>query len=500
MRSRIWLFLALAVAAGAILMGYREHAPSAVANELTLRIDNTPLERSDGEYRTSYADMLENVTPAVVSITTSNVIQIPNNPGFNSPLEDFLRRFYGMPEGRNSRPQQQPQRQREVQGVGSGLVVTPDGYILTNHHVISFRDGDLVDEVVVKLTDGREFEAEIVGSDPDTDVAVLKVAIDGEMPYLTLADSDNLRVGDVVFAVGNPLRVGLTVTQGIISGVGRTDLGILGLSGYENFIQTDASINMGNSGGPLVDAYGRVIGINTAILSRSGGNIGIGFAIPINLARRIMEGIVTGEGIRRGFLGIRISDLNRDLARSFGLESSRGALVTEITEDSPAQKAGLEHGEIILEVNGQAVESASDLRFKISRIPPGSEVELKVFRDGEPETIRVTLTDRDGMLVAESEAEEMDSILEGVQLKTLNASLRESFGIDDTVEGVVVSAVEESSPFARAMRPGMVLLEINGQSVENPQTVDKALRRPGYNRLYVLFEGQRSYFALRLRE
>ncbi len=500
MRTRFWIVLTLGLMAGVIILGYRNQVVCAASSELTLRIDDTPLDRSNRDFRTSYADMLEEVTPAVVSITTSNVVQVPSRPGFNSPLEDFLRRFYGMPDGSGT-PQRQ--REREVQGVGSGLLVTADGYILTNHHVISFRDGDLVDEILVKLSDGREFEAEIVGSDPDTDVAVLKVTVDAELPYLTLADSDRLRVGDVVFAVGNPLRVGLTVTQGIVSGVGRTDLGILGLSGYENFIQTDASINMGNSGGPLVDAYGRVIGINTAILSRSGGNIGIGFAIPINLARRIMEGIVTGEGVRRGFLGIRISDLNRDLARSFGLESSRGALVTEITEGSPAEVAGLRHGEIILEVNGQQVESASDLRFKISRLAPGSEVRLRVFRESGPEEISVVLGDRDGMLAESglgSGSSVAEPVLEGVRMRVLNSDLRERFNLESNVEGVVVTDVDNDSPFAQLMRAGMVILEVNGQAIEAVEDMREALRRPGFNRLYVLFEGQRNFFALRLRE
>ncbi|MGF1449294.1 MAG: DegQ family serine endoprotease [Opitutales bacterium] len=500
MQTRFWIILSLGLLAGAVFLGYHHQVTSAAAGELTLRIDDTPLDRSNRDFRTSYADMLEEVTPAVVSITTSNVVQVPSRPGFNSPLEDFLRRFYGMPDGSNT-PQRQ--REREVQGVGSGLLVTADGYIMTNHHVISFRDGDLVDEILVKLADGREFEAEIVGSDPDTDVAVLKVEVDAELPYLTLADSDNLRVGDVVFAVGNPLRVGLTVTQGIVSGVGRTDLGILGLSGYENFIQTDASINMGNSGGPLVDAYGRVIGINTAILSRSGGNIGIGFAIPVNLARRIMEGIVTGEGVRRGFLGIRISDLNRDLARSFSLESSKGALVTEITEGSPAELAGLRHGEIILEVNGQQVDSASDLRFKISRLEPGSEVRLRVFRDGAPEEISVILGDREGMLAASgisSGGSEAVPVLDGVSMRVLNSDLRERFNLEDDVDGVVVTEVSADSPFGQLMRAGMVILEVNGQSIESVQDMREALRRPGFNRLYVLYEGQRNFFALRLRE
>jgi serine protease Do/serine protease DegQ len=496
MGIRIALILSLAITAGLAYFAFDQRAAFASEpSELVLSIDNSPIERDNGERVLSYADMLEKVTPAVVSITTSNVVRVPSRPGMNSPLEDFLRRYYGMPDGGGG------ERQREVRGMGSGLVVSADGYIATNHHVIASRNGDLVDEIMVKLPDGREFEAEIIGSDPDTDVAVLKVETGDELPYLTISDSDNLRVGDIVFAVGNPLGVGLTVTQGIVSGVGRTDLGILGLSGYENFIQTDASINVGNSGGPLIDVHGRVVGINTAILSRTGGNIGIGFAIPVNLAQRVMEGIVTGEGVRRGFLGIRISDLNGDLARSFGLDSTKGALVGEVNPDSPAEEAGIRHGDIILEVNDEVVDSASDLRFLISRIDPGEQVDLTVRRGERTLNLEVTLGDRAVLLGEDSGAIVNDRyVLEGVSLSVLNDAQRERFEIDAEVEGVVVTDVAADSPFSRLLRPGIVILEVNGKEVRSLKDFRENLERPGYNNLYVLFNGQRSFLALRLRE
>ncbi|MCB1123800.1 MAG: trypsin-like peptidase domain-containing protein, partial [Verrucomicrobiae bacterium] len=280
-------------------------------------IDGTPLDRSNSSYVTSYADMLERVTPAVVSVSTAKLLE---GERFNLPPQfrddPFLRKFFGESDSPDDHP--------KSEGLGSGVIVSSDGYILTNNHVI-----ENMDSVSVRLVDGRELGAEIIGADAATDVAVLKVN-GKDLPSLTFADSDQVRVGDIVFAVGNPLRVGQTVTQGIISATNRTSLSLINENSYENFLQTDASINPGNSGGALVDAIGRVLGINTAILSQSGGSIGIGFAIPSNMARNVMLNLIQTGEVRRGYLGVSIDDLSPAKAEKFGLGNIKGAVISQV--------------------------------------------------------------------------------------------------------------------------------------------------------------------------
>ncbi len=387
--------------------------------------DMEPLDRSGSSgYVTSYADMLEQVTPAVVSVAVER--KASYRPSMRSSedmqrrmLEDMLRRFYGqefedrLPE-RNREPDPQQQDRYRLEGTGSGFIISADGYILTNNHVVEGDSGYDQDEdsevvrITVQLTDGREYEAEVVGTDPTTDIAVLKVEAEG-LPALSLGDSSQMKVGDIVFAVGNPLRIGQTVSIGIVSAVNRTDLGIIdqglrrrGAQGQqpaiENFIQTDAAINMGNSGGPLVDAQGRVIGINSAISSIGGGSIGIGFAVPINLAERTMQMLVGGGKLSRGFIGVELGPLDAEQARAFGLDSTKGVIVQGVTEGLPADAAGVQRGDVILSVDGERVDSVRDMVYLISTRSPGVEVVLEVFRFGETMELTVALGDRTKLL------------------------------------------------------------------------------------------------------
>jgi len=449
-----------------------------------IAMDLRPLDRSNDTRITSFADVLDDVTPAVVSVYTTKVLGGQNYslpPMFQN--DPFLRRFFGIPDSQESQPR--------ASGLGSGVIVTKDGYILTNNHVI-----DGADEVKVRLSDGRQYEAEIIGADPKTDIAVLKVDAE-ELPALTLADSEQSRVGDIVFAAGNPLGVGLTVTQGIISATNRTSLSIIDEGGYENFIQTDAAINRGNSGGPLVDAQGRIVGINTAILSQSGGSIGIGFAIPSSLARSIMMSLIENGEVSRGYLGVAIGVLDQDLAEQFGMERPNGALITQVHDNTPAQKAGLEPGDIVTQLDGHDILSSADLRVRISLNRPGTSVKLRVLRDGDYLEIPVTLaslTDAGD----DSVGIEPTELLKGITLMELNDSLRQQFRIGSGVEGLVIADMDRDSPYFEHFRPGMVIVAINRTPVTNLQEAREAMRADK-NLLYIYYQGRYNYSVIRVK-
>ncbi len=332
----------------------------------------------DGQVPT-LAPLLKKVTPGVVNISTRSKVRLENpllrDPAFRRFFEDPLfRRFFQLPE----KP-----AEREIQSAGSGVIVDARrGHLLTNHHVVA-----RADEILVTLKDGRRLKARVLGSDPQTDIAVLAVEPNGLMA-LTMGDSDKLEVGDFVIAIGNPFGLGQTVTSGIVSALGRRGLG---LEGYEDFIQTDASINPGNSGGALVDLRGRLIGINTAILGPMGGNIGIGFAVPINMARAVLAQILAYGEVRRGQLGVLIQDLTPDLAEGFKLERSDGAVITEVVPGSAAEAAGLRAGDVVIALDGEPVRDAADLRNEIGLLPPGERVKLEVLRNGRRLTVEATI-------------------------------------------------------------------------------------------------------------
>lgn len=476
-------------------------------DRVVIERDRSELDRSGKSgLLTSYADVLDNVTPAVVSINVERkrTYARRNNSGPVNPMEELLRRFYGLPPRENS-PRMEPEtiERFELEGTGSGFIVSADGYILTNHHVIAGRygfdpeeDADFV-RITVELKDGREYRAEVVGSEQTADVAVLKIESDDDLPVAVLGDSDQIRVGDIAFAVGNPLRVGLTVSQGIISALNRTDIGIIDrglreqgerLPALENFIQTDAAINMGNSGGPLVDAQGRVVGINSAISSIGGGSIGIGFAIPVNLALRIMQTIVTDGEISRGFIGIEMRPLDADTAKGFGLKTTKGVIISSVSDGLPADLAGLRRGDVILSVDGERVDSVRDMVYLISSREPGETVALEVFRYGERMTVDVTLGNREALLAGkpfeaggeDSISPDGDTVIEGLRVSPVTEDAVKRYGYAETPQsGLLVIAVEASDAFVTTIEPGMTIVEINGQGVESAEQARSLLKRGG---------------------
>ena len=456
-------------------------------------IDPNPLDRSNALRITSYADVLNDVTPAVVAVYPSRMVRVMQNRSRNS-IEELLRRYYGLPRSSGDRGGEVEER-RMPTGMGSGVIISNDGYILTNNHVIVDERGHLADHIMVSLGDGRELTAEIVGRDSRTDVAVLKVDAQ-DLPYLKMADSENMRVGDVVFALGNPLGVGLTVTMGIVSATGRSGLNLLGGDGYEDFIQTDASINPGNSGGALVDAEGRLVGINTAILSRTGGNIGIGFAIPINMARNILISLLETGAVRRGLLGVRISDISPDIAEAFGLPNTSGALLQQVEKGLPAHQAGLKRGDVIVGLNGHPIESSNDLRLSVSQTPPGTTVTLVVIREGKKSEFEVILTSMDDPYRASSST--LDSLLKGISVEPMSPELQSDLGLaDQDIQGLVVTAIDSDSPHTSSLQVGVVILEINDVPATSLALARKALRK-GVNKLWVFDHGNYGFIALRL--
>ena len=368
------LILSLVLLTGCGRLWEREPSPPALPPASTpntgTSTNSTPVATSPN----SFADVVDRVAPAVVTIHSSRRSRAPRqHPFFDDPR---LREFFGLPRA----PQSDAPR---VRGLGSGVIVSADGYILTNHHVI-----DGAEEITVALTDNRSFSAKLVGSDPPSDLAVLKID-ERSLPVLNMGDSDRARVGDVVLAIGNPLGLEQTVTAGIISAKGRST----GLSDgtFEDFLQTDAPINQGNSGGALVSATGELIGINSQILSPTGGNIGIGFAIPVNMAKNVMDQIVRSGTVRRGSLGVTIQPLTPDMVSRLGLQNARGALVSSVVGGSPAERGGVRTGDVIIGFNGAAVSDPNALRNAVARTPPGSDVTLTVWRDGREQQLRVRL-------------------------------------------------------------------------------------------------------------
>ena len=456
---------------------------------LELIPDPAPIERVGATAPASYAPMLEEARQSVVSVYTAEVVRVVRSRG--STQDDLLRRFFGVPG-----PRQDPRSEQEVekryvpQGVGSGDIISADGYILTNNHVVSDKQGGNADEVLVRLDDGRELSAEIVGRDPKTDVAVLKVEAE-DLPAAKIADSEQIKVGDIVFAIGNPMGVGLTVTSGIVSATGRS-IGIYGREGYEDFIQTDASINPGNSGGALVDIEGRLVGINSAILSRSGGNIGIGFAIPSNLVVHITRQLTDSGEVRRGFIGVSISTLTPDMAEAFGLKDTKGVLVDNIVEGLPADQAGLKRGDIITTLDDEPVANPNELRLAVSHKAPGSTLKVEVYRDGKPVELSIEVGDQSNQLGSTG-----NEILDGVSATVLTEEVRRENGLPRQLGGILISEIDPSSPHVRRLAAGMVLLEVNDQAIETIEQARRALRK-GVNKLYLYDRGRTGYLALRV--
>ncbi len=398
----------------------------------------------------SLAPMLKQVMPGVVNVATKSTVKIQQNPLFNDP---FFRRFFNVPE--------MPQEQ-ERQALGSGVIVdAKKGYILTNNHVI-----ENAQEITVTLRDGRHFTAKVVGADPEVDLAVLQIKAD-DLKAIEFGNSDTLEVGDYAVAIGNPFGLGQTVTSGIVSALGRSGLGI---EGYEDFIQTDASINPGNSGGALVDLNGRLIGVNTAIVGPSGGNVGIGFAIPSNMAKNVMTQLIQYGAVHRGQLGVTVQNITPDLADALHLKNTSGALIAGVEKGSAAEKAGLKTGDVITGINGEEVKSAGQLRNDVGLLRVGVEVRLDYLRDGKRRQARAIIAE---IKQEKVDAKKYDERLAGATLGGMEA--RSAMG--GATKGVEVIAVEQGSPAWRVgLRQGDVILSVNRQPVQNPQDVGKALK------------------------
>ncbi len=445
--------------------------------------------------RTSYADVVEKVSPAVVNI----IVQEKAKKQAQMSPQDFP-----FPFG-NQQPQPPQGRQRPREGAGSGVIMSADGTVLTNNHVV-----DGATKITVEMADKKTYEAKVIGTDPPSDLAVLK--IEGkEFPFIGFGDSEKVRVGDVVLAIGNPLGIGQTVTQGIISAKGRrTNLG--GTVSSEDFLQTDAPINRGNSGGALVNLNGELIGINSQILSTTGGSIGIGFAIPSNMAKDIMGQLSTDGKVQRGMLGIGIQDLTEELAESMDLKGQKGVLVNKITEGSAAEKAGIKEGDVITAINGEKVEDGNSLRNKVAGTKPGSEIKLKLFRDGKEQELTAKLDEFTvekaknsvGQGNEDSEPNEASSNGKlGLSLQPLSAEINKELELPTGTKGVVVTDVDPDGAAAeKDIQKGDVILKINGQSVESLSDVQSTLEKSGDKSILLLIsrKGQTVFITVKPKQ
>jgi len=427
------------------------------------------------------AEVVQAVRPSVVNIYTTKKIK---RPGIPFPFKDpFFRRFF------DDEFERFFDRQREFTqtSLGSGVIVDTSGYILTNYHVIKGAD-----EIKVKLYDKRVFDGTVIGFDAKTDIAVVKIKADG-LRAIKWGDSDKLKVGETVIAIGNPYGLNLTVTSGIVSATGRANVGI---SDYEDFIQTDAAINPGNSGGPLVNVKGELVGINTAIFSTTGGYQGIGFAIPSNMAKVVMDNLIKHKKVVRGWLGVTVQDIDTEMAKSLQMKELKGAVITDVHEGSPAEKAGLMRKDIIISFDGKEVEDSAHLRNLVVSTPPGKTVKLEIIRNGKVYSITTTI----GELPAEQKVSLSESVLAGIQVEELTTRLRNQLNIPKRINGVVVTSIDPDSPAEGLLTKGDLIIEINNQKINN---VKDFLKIAGQvkNQAVVWFyrKGVVSYITLKIR-
>jgi serine protease Do len=472
-RYRILQFAAVLIAAGGL--AWAASAARSGDAAVSVKIDKTPVSATNSPLGASYAPIVKRVAPSVVKVlVTERAKNVPVSelpPMFNDPQ---LRQFFGIPfedsQGSSRRGGRTVPQQPQQEGLGSGVIVSADGYVLTNNHVVNGAD-----TIKVSLNDGRELTAKVVGTDPQTDLAVVKIDAKN-LPAITFADSDIVEVGDRVLAVGNPFGIGQTVTSGMVSGLGRATMGL----DYEDFIQTDAAINPGNSGGALVDAEGRLVGVNTAILSRSGGSQGIGFAIPSNLAHNVMEQLVASGKVVRGYLGVEVQNISPALADEFKLSANNGALVADVVAGGPAAKGGLRGGDVITRFDGKAVTDARKLKLAVANVAPGTKVATEVVRDGKTLNLDIAISERPGDKVlaqgrgagrdraADSSATDDSGTLNGVGVADLDPQARREFDVPAGIRGALVTEVDPTSAAASVgLQPGDVIQEINRQPVKN---------------------------------
>ena len=415
-----------------------------------------------GRLSDALAEVADASRPAVVNISTTTTVSMEENPFgdmFNDPM---FRHFFGDQFDHGQK------RKYKSSALGSGVIVSENGYILTNSHVVKGAD-----EIKVILDDKREFKGKIVGADSRTDLAVIKISAK-DLPVLRFGDSNKLKTGDIVMAVGNPFGLNQTITMGIVSAVGRSNIG---LADFEDFIQTDAAINPGNSGGALVNTSAELVGINTAIFSTSGGYMGIGFAIPSDMAKTVMDSIIKHGKVIRGWMGVSIQNLTPELAKSLGIKETEGALVSGVEKGSPADKAGLKRGDLVIELSGKKVVDSTSLRNMVSASSPGTKLEVKIVRDGKEQTIPITLGEfKEKKVVKKTE---YNNVLRGVTVQELIPSLRDKLNLPENLNGVVVTNISSDSPTQGLLQQGDVIQEVNREPIQSAQDYDQAVGKIG---------------------
>lgn len=475
--STLFLLLLITVALG--FSGIITPENTTLAREKTVSQETT---KFLGKLSDALAEVADAVRPSVVNVSTTSTVTMEENPEgdlFNDP---FFRHFFGDQSGHQK-------RKYKSAALGSGVIFSENGYILTNNHVVKGAE-----DIKVVLSDKREFKGKIVGTDPRTDLAVIKINAK-DLPAAKLGDSSKLKPGDIVLAVGTPFGLNSTITMGIVSAVGRSNVGI---ADFEDFIQTDAAINPGNSGGALVNTNGEVVGINTAIFSTSGGYMGVGFAIPSDMAKTVMDSIIKHGKVVRGWLGVSIQDLTPDIAKSLGIKQQTGALVADVVKDSPAEKAGLKRGDVIVTFNGKPVEDSTSLRNMVSAAAPGKSVEFKLLREGKELSVTATLAEfKERKAVKKVE---YNNVLKGITVQELTASLRDQIGVPENMNGVVITDVGADSPAQGILQAGDVVLEVNRHDIKNISDYDQLVSKIGEKDSVLLLiyrEGGTIYITIR---
>ncbi|HEU4684043.1 MAG TPA: DegQ family serine endoprotease [Nitrospira sp.] len=466
-----------------------ERTPDPIVRPITTA-PQPPIALGNGK---SFVEIAKLVKPAVVNIAATRSGKLGEGP-HSSPFDDpFFRRFFGDEFFKR----ESPQRERKERGQGSGVIVDPNGIIITNNHVVN-----KADEIRVFLSDKRDFKAKLIGTDTKTDIAVLKIDATN-LPTVPFADSDQLEVGEFVLAIGSPFGLTQSVTMGIVSAVGRASMGI---AEYEDFIQTDAAINPGNSGGALVNMRGELVGINTAIFSQSGGNMGIGFAVPSNLSRSIMDQLIRTGKVVRGWLGVAIQELTPELASQFGVPEAKGVLVSDVMDDSPAKKAGFERGDVILEFDGKAMDSPTQLRNGVAQTPIGRKVLVKVIRDKKQKTLDVTIVEQPKSMSQGGQEDSTESpspagVLSDIEVRELNEELASRYGLKPSDRGIIITRVKPGSPAEDAgVREGDLVLEVNRKPVTSLKSYEKATSNLGKDQAVLLLlkrKGQAIYLTLK---
>ncbi len=492
-RKRFYLSAAFILTIG-VFVGLAISSRFDLMTPLTAR--NSQVSARSAETLSQLSDALSEVAgvamPSVVNISTTRVIRQQQGGGFEFFDDPFFRRFFG-----DQFPHPNIPQERKEQSLGSGVIVSDDGYIVTNNHVI-----EKAQEIKVLLTNKRDYKAKLIGADPKTDIAVIKIEASG-LPALAWGDSTRLRVGEIVFAIGNPFGLTSTVTMGVISAVGRANVGI---ADYEDFIQTDAAINPGNSGGALLNARGELIGINTAIVSRSGGYQGIGFAVPSNMAKQVIESLIKYKKVVRGWLGVSIQEITSDLAEEFGVKDLKGALVSGVMKDSPAERAGIRQGDVLLSYNGKVVEDTGHLRNMVSQTAVGAKVKVRLLRkkkEKEVEVVIAELPKKPGEAAGgeEQEGEGEGGALTGVTVRELTPDLARRFGLGEAEGGVVVVRIDPGSPAHGAgIRPGDLVLQVNQKDVatiEDYRSAVAALSEKDRALLLIRRKGEELFLTVR---